>query len=112
MVAGTWNGTGMMADKDSVTGHFVAIAAGNGGKYVAEGSKDTVAYTTVLAGDSMVVTSSPYADPTMPKGTPKVMFVGVGRMVGAKLAGTTSLHLASKPDSVLGRSRWEATKAP
>ena len=32
--------------------------------------------------------------------------------MGGKLAGTGTTMLASKPDSVLFRSRWEATKAP
>jgi hypothetical protein len=33
-------------------------------------------------------------------------------MKEGKLVGTATLMLASKPDSVLGKSTWEATKAP
>jgi hypothetical protein len=37
----------------------------------------------------------------------------VGRLTGpGKMAGTATLMLASKPDSVVARVRWEATKSP
>ena len=111
MMNGTWNGTNMMADKDSVVGHFTAMGSGGAGKLVEEGSKDTVKYTVVLAGDSMTATSEPYNSVGMPKGAPKVTFVSVGRMSGDKLVGTSTLHLASKPDSIVTKGRWEATKA-
>ncbi len=112
MVSGTWAGTNMLADKDSVTGHFTAMGDGAAGKLIAEGSKDTVKYTVALSGDSMIVTSEAYNDVQLPKGAPKVTFVSVGRMSGGKLVGTSTIHLASKPDSILGKGRWEATKAP
>lgn len=112
MVAGTWTGTNMTEKGDSVVGHFTAIGAGGTGKLLAQGSKDTVLYTMVFAGDSMTATSSAYNDVTLPKGAPKVTFVSVGRMVGAKLVGTSALHLESRPDSLIGRGKWEATKAP
>jgi hypothetical protein len=41
-----------------------------------------------------------------------VTFRAVGRMVGGKLVGMSTTMLASKPDSVLGRSRFELTKTP
>jgi len=65
-----------------------------------------------LDADSMIATSVPYTDPTLPKGSPKVMFKAVGRLRDGKLAGTSTLMVAAKPDSVLGRATWEATRAP
>ena len=68
--------------------------------------------STKVDADSVISSSKPYKDPTLPKGTPNVTFRAVGRMKDGKLVGTTTLMLASKPDSVVGKSNWEATKAP
>ena len=111
-LAGTWAGQTMGETGDSVTGKFTIIAkAEGGGQAVFEGSKDTLTYTSTFDADSSVATSAPYIDPTMPKGTPQVMFKAVARMIGEnKMGGMTTLVLASKPDSVIGRGRWEATR--
>jgi hypothetical protein len=45
-------------------------------------------------------------------GKPTVVFRAVGRLMGGKLAGNATVMLASKPDSVLARNRFEMTKAP
>jgi len=111
-VAGAWKGMTMATSSDSVTARWGMSGDGNTGKILVEGSKDSIAYTTTYAGDSLMATSVAYTDPTLPKGTPKVTFVSVGRLSNGKLAGTVTLHLASKPDSVIGGGRWEATKAP
>ncbi len=111
-MAGTWTGTNMAEVGDSVTGRFTVMSTGDAGKVISEGSKDTVSYTTTFSGDSMTAISSAYSDFRAPKGSPKITFKSVGRMVGAKLVGTSTLYMASKPDSVVGRGRWEATKAP
>jgi hypothetical protein len=76
------------------------------------GAKQPVDYAIKLDADSAIATSQPYTDPTLPKGTPKVVFRSVARMKDGKLVGTSNLMLASKPDSVIGKATWEATKAP
>ncbi|HYW30500.1 MAG TPA: hypothetical protein VE869_03255 [Gemmatimonas sp.] len=112
-IGGTWNGQSMAETGDSVTARFTAIGDGSGnGKFVSEGSKDTVMFTITIDGDSSISISKPYKDATMPKGTPDVMWRSIGRMSGDKLVGTSAIMLAAKPDSVIGRGRWEATRAP
>ncbi len=110
---GTWAGVNFAEASDSVTQRWTIVAsAGGDGRLVTEGSTDTVAYTVAYSGDSVVATSAPYSDATMPAGSPQVTFRSVGRMVDGKLVGTSTLMLAAAPDSVLGRGRWEATRAP
>ena len=112
-VDGTWNGTSKAEGDTTVNRFTVTGAPGDSvGKFIAEGSKDTVTFTRRLDADSMMVQSVAYTDPGMPKGTGQVMFKAVGRLKDGKLVGTSQLVLASKPDSVLGRSTWEATRAP
>ena len=110
-VAGTWNGTTMAEASDSVLNRWTVTGDGMNGKWVAEGSKDTVATTTTYDADSMIVTSAAYKD-MLTKGNPMVTFRSVGRLTGGKLVGTAAAMLVSKPDSVINRVRWEATKAP
>jgi len=112
-VSGTWNGTSKEEGDTTVNRFTVTGAPGDSvGKFIAEGSKDTVTFTRRLDADSMMVTSVAYTDPSLPKGSPPVMFKAVGRLKDGKLVGTSMLVVASKPDSVLGRSTWEATRAP
>ena len=112
-VEGTWNGTSKAEGDTTVNRFTVTGAPGDSvGKFIAEGSKDTVTFSRRLDADSMIVQSVAYTDPTMPKGTGQVMFKAVGRLKDGKLVGTSQLVLAAKPDSVLGRSTWEATRAP
>jgi hypothetical protein len=112
-LAGTWNGVNFAEASDSVTQRWTIVAGeGTDGRFVAEGSTDTVSYTVAYSADSVVATSAPYTDPTMPAGSPQITFRSVGRMVDGKLVGTSALMLATAPDSVLGRGRWEATRAP
>ena len=110
-VAGTWTGTSMAESKDSVTNRWTSIRdTDSTSKLVFENSKDTVSYSVVYDADSMVATSKPYASPSNPK--TQVIFRSVGRMKDNRLVGTVVTTLASKPDSVISRSRWEATKKP
>jgi len=111
-LAGTWTGTIKQEGTDSITNFTVVNTSDTTGKFVAQGSPDSVAYTIRYDADSVMVTSAAHTDPTLPKGTPEVMFRSVGRLRDGKLAGTAALMLASKPDSILSRSTWEATKAP
>lgn len=110
-VAGTWTGMTMLEGSDSVTNRWTVTGDGMTGKFKSELSKDTVTTTTTYDADSMIVISAPYKAPDI-KGNPMVTFRSVGRLTGGKLVGTATVMLASKPDSVLGRVRWEATKAP
>lgn len=111
-IAGTWTGTAMAEMSDSVLFKFTVWSpTGMDSKTLIGGQKDTVAVTHMFSGDSLVATSASYVDQTMP-GKPTVMFRAVGRMMGGKLAGTAAVMLASKPDSVLARNRWEMVKAP
>ena len=109
-VAGTWNGT---AKRDTTTTAFTFKSTSDStGTITFSKTKVTVEFKTKLDADSVVSTSKPYSDPTLPKGTPKVTFRAVGRLKDGKMSGTSAIMLASKPDSVLGQSTWEATKAP
>lgn len=110
-VAGTWNGTTMAEASDSVVNRWTVTGDGTNGKWVSEALKDTVATTTTYDADSMIVTSAAYKEPTV-KGNPMVTFRSVGRLTGGKLVGTAAIMPVSKPDSVIARFRWEATKAP
>lgn len=111
-LAGTWTGT-IKGDGDTTVTRFTVVSAGDSaGKFIAEGSKDSVAFTTRYDADSMIATSVAYKEPSMPKGSPQVMFKSVGRLRDGQLVGTSALVVASKPDSVLRRSTWEATRAP
>jgi len=111
-LAGIWKGT-VKGDGDTTVTRFTVVSASDStGKFIAEGAKDSVAFTTRYEADSMIATSVAYTDPILPKGSPKVMFKSVGRLRDGKLVGTSALVVASKPDSVLQRSTWEATRAP
>ena len=109
---GTWNGTTKREGSDSATTFTVVSTSDSTGKFVAAGSKDSVSFTTKYDADSSITTSAPYTDPTMGKKAPKVIFRSIARLKDGKLVGTANVMLASKPDSVVARSTWEATKAP
>jgi hypothetical protein len=109
---GTWHGTAKREGTDSTSTFTVVSTSDSTGKIVFGASKDSVNFTTKLDADSSIVMSAPYTDPTLPKKAPKVVFRSIGRLKDGKLVGTANLMLASKPDSVIGKSTWEATKAP
>lgn len=112
-VAGTWNGVNMGETSDSVTGRWTAVGVDdNGGTLTIEGSTEKIPFTRVLDADSMIATSTvAYTNPADAKG-PKLMFRSVGRLKDGKLVGTSANMLEGKPDSVVMRGRWEATRAP
>jgi hypothetical protein len=109
-VAGTWTGMTMMEGSDSVISRWTVTGNGTEGKWIVEGSKDSVATTATFDADSMIVRSVTYTDPNLPN-KPQVQFRSVGRLMGGKLMGTAAVRLANKPDSVVLRARWEATKS-
>lgn len=112
-VAGTWTGMTMAEASDSIISRWTVTGDGTNGKWIVEGSKDSVATTTTYDADSMIVTSVAYKDPRI-AGSPTVTFRSIGRLTGGsgKLVGTAVVMPADKPDSVVARFRWEATKAP
>ena len=111
-VRGVWNGTGKREGSDTVTTFTVISTSDSTGKIVIAGLKDSVSTTTKFDGDSMIVTSSAYKDPSAPKNAPPVTFRSIGRLKDGKLVGTASLMPAAKPDTVVARVNWEATRAP
>ena len=113
-LVGTWNGQSMAQGSDSVLARWTCVqpATGNESKCVdAAAPKDTSVYTYTISGDSVMFTSAAYTPPAPPK-SPKVIDHVVGRKAGDKWMGTAVTTLASKPDSVVMRTRWEATKTP
>ena len=111
-VKGTWNGTSKRDGDTTTVAWTVTSTSDTTGKITFAANKQTVDFATKLDADSMIATSKPYNDPGLPKGAPKVTFHSVGRLKDGKLVGAATLMLAAKPDSVLGKSNWEATKAP
>jgi hypothetical protein len=110
-VSGTWTGTTMPEVGDSILRRWTVTGDGMQAKFVEQGTTDTVMTTATFDADSMILTSAPHVDKRLP-GSPTVTFRSVGRLTGDQLAGTALILLASKPDSVLMRVRWQATKAP
>ena len=111
-VSGTWQGSTLAAQGDSVLSRWTSITTSDStGKMVFAGMRDTIPFRATFDGDSMVAVSQPYTRPSTPRG-PKAVFRSVGRLRDGKLSGTSVTALADKPDSVLARSRWEATRAP
>jgi hypothetical protein len=111
-VGGTWHGESKAVGKDSVTSRWVSVRnTDSTGKLIFAGAKDSIAFTTKYDADSMISTSVAYVGPHTPKG-PKVVFRSTGWLKGGKLSGTSVTLLAAKPDSVVARGTWEATKAP
>jgi hypothetical protein len=116
-LVGTVNGQVMAENADSVLSKFTCTTAatGNVSKCVNSAApKDTTPYTYALSGaDSVMWTSDPHTPPPpAPAKSPKVIDHVMGRIAGNKWTGTIVTVLASKPDSVMSRTRWEATKAP
>ena len=111
-ISGTWNGESKQEGKDSVTKWSTTNVTDSTGKLTFADKKGSVEYSMKFDADSFIATSKAYDDPSLPKGAPKVTFVSVGRVKNGAMSGTAALHLASKPDSVLGKVTWTATKAP
>ena len=110
-VKGTWKGTSKV-EGDTTTYSFTVTVKDSTAKLTDAKTKQSVDYAVKLDADSMIATSKPHNDPSLPKGTPKVIDHSVGRMKDGKMVGVATIVLASKPDSVLGKASWEATKAP
>lgn len=110
-LAGSWKGVSKMEGSDSVTTRWTLTSTSDStGTIVYDGTTTPVTFTNVIAGDSTVATSSPFVLPGSKPGAPKVIFKSVGRVEGGKFVGTSTLHLATNPDSVVGRRTFEATR--
>jgi len=113
-MASTVNGKVMAQGSDSVLSTFTCSpgTAANTTRCVDPAApKDTVNYTYTLTGaDSVMFESAPFTPPTPPK-SPKLINHVVGHLAGNQWTGTTVSVLAAKPDSVVQRTRWTATKA-
>ena len=111
-VKGTWNGTSK-ADGDTTTHAFTVTSINDStAKLTDVKSKRSVEYALKFDADSMIATSKPWNPPGSPKGAPKVIDRAVGRLKDGKMVGVGTTVLASKPVSVVGKSNFEATKAP
>lgn len=111
-MVGTVNGKVMMEKSDSVLFTFTCTTAQGATISRCVNSmapKDTTDYTYTLSGDSVTWVSAPYTPPAPPK-APKQIDHVVGHLAANKWTGTVASMLASKPDSVVMRTRWEATK--
>jgi hypothetical protein len=109
-VAGTWSGMSMAEGSDSVVNRWtVESVSATEGKLTLEGTKEPIAMTHLFDGDSLVATSAPFTNPATPK-APPVTFRSVGRLKDGKLVGTAVTMLVAKPDSIVSRTHWEATR--
>lgn len=107
-VAGTWAGTMYLASKDSVVGTFTDICAAGTCRGVMDGSpNDTTVSTYTIMGDSLTGIGQPYVQPGMKD---KLIDHYVLHMVDGKAVGTVMTMLASKPDSIINRMRFEAIR--
>ncbi|HUF27734.1 MAG TPA: hypothetical protein VMM18_12230 [Gemmatimonadaceae bacterium] len=111
-VSGSWTGTTMAEGSDSVVGRWTTTQVTDSTSIVVfEGSPDTVRSRVTFEADSMIVASDPYTARALP-GSPQVRFRSIGRLSAGRLVGTSTLMLAANQDSVIRRSRWEASRAP
>jgi hypothetical protein len=111
-LVGTVNGKIMAPPNDSVVSTFVCTtAAGAAVSKCVDAStpKDTTEYTFTVSGDSVMWVSAPHSPASPPK-APKQIDHVVGHLSGNTWSGTVVSVLASKPDSVVSKVKWEATK--
>jgi hypothetical protein len=111
-VTGTWTGTTWAMEGDSVLSRWTRHTVNDSMAHLMlEGSTDTISFQTTYDADSLIAVSDAYTDPDMPE-TP-VTFRSVGLLQpDGKLAGTVAIRLASNPDSVVQRARWESSRTP
>ncbi|WP_309669925.1 hypothetical protein [Gemmatimonas sp.] len=83
-VDGSWNGVSMGETSDSVTLRWTTKNIdGTTGTLMIEGQKDAITFTRTFDADSMIASSTPYANPADAKG-PKLLFRSVGRLKGER----------------------------
>lgn len=110
-IQGAWNGTSMGESSDSVTSRWTSKSVADGAtELTLEGATTPMKFSTTFDGDSLHSISEP-TSALGPANGPKIVVHSIGRLVDGKLKGTTWQTLADKPDSVIARGRWEATRA-
>lgn len=116
-LAGSFNGTTMMATSDSVTATWTStvtvdsMGTAHGKLVSAANPTDTVSFTQRVEGDSAVAESAPYTDRAMPKGSPQVYWKSIGRATGNAWSGTADVMPVGK-DTVIAHLRWKSTRTP
>lgn len=111
-LSGTWNGRTMAEGSDSVISRWTLMNdTDSTGKLIRASTGDTVMYRVTFMGDSMMAVSQPYAT-TRAANAPKVIFNSTGRLQNGRLVGTVFYTSPTKMDSVVGRARFEADRAP
>jgi hypothetical protein len=110
-LAGTWSGTTMVADGDSVVNTWTSRVDDSMGKLLIAGTTDSIPHRITLEGDSLVAVSEAYTSPDMPEAP--VTFHSIGRQqADGSFAGTVHIRLASNADSVVATNRWVMTRTP
>jgi hypothetical protein len=109
-VAGTWQGTAMIAGTDSVVAHWTQECANGTCRLTTQEAPDTVVSTYYIAADSVVGSTGAYTDPAA--GGAMVTDHWVIRINGGQLNGTGMLKLADNPDSVVTRYAIAGTRTP
>lgn len=111
-MAGNFDWVMMAEAGDSVMGKGTAHIDSTGAGWTVNAARnDTVRFTSVIQGDSIIQTSSPYTDPTMPKSVGQITFRYAGPTVtGTAVMGAVALSPAAKPDTVIARARVQVTK--
>ena len=107
-VAGSWAGTSMPMNSDSVLFHWTQDCGAGTCKGNIVGTKDTVVSTYTLSGDSTSGVSSAYMDPAV-KGR-KVVNHWTVHLKDGKAMGTGHFTLADKPDSTVMSYRFEGSR--
>lgn len=116
-LTGTYNGTSMAEASDSVIGTWTswvtAGASGAEGRFTSSlAPKDTVSFTQIIQGDSVISESADYMEPMAPKGSGPMHWRAAGRRTSPhEWAGTVAIMPIGK-DTVLMRFRWTATHTP
>lgn len=107
-VEGTWHGTSMPVDKDTVTATWRLDAPQDTSKWATTFSNGTKAAIHIqsVGGDSIVAEMGPYKSMTA---RTTVLARIVNHIHGDSLTGTFELHPVNKPDSVI-RGRLAGTR--
>jgi hypothetical protein len=109
-VAGTWTGTAVIEGTDSVFAHWTNMCGSGTCRFTStESPADTVTSTYMIAGDSVVGNTQPYAERSM--GGTMVVDNWVGRPTAGQVTGYGTLKMADR-DSVLMRYRFTGTRTP
>jgi hypothetical protein len=109
-VSGTWTGTVMPEGSDSAVVHWTQTCAAGSCSLTTQESKDTVMSTYTIDADSVIGTSSQFSDPQF--ASAPIIDKWVSRLASGRVTGTGMMVLASQPDSVVFRYRFEGTRMP